>query len=373
MSLIDNNISVSKEDIKIYSAMDGLSMQNLFYLKHSQYPSCCLFADSNGYGENDGCARINVEGLYKYVCKTFNENQYELCKYETYNLTKNKIFLSLYIYFKELDVFCRIESSPSETYILYANGNEKNMKYMRNIIKRYYKKPIIEKSNLYLIAQSQMGFKLNKHKVKHIESFDLNKLYNDDFKPIDEKIKNFINTDGSGLVILHGVKGSGKTSYIRKTIDENSTRRFIFVPANMIELIGQPSFNDFLFTLKDSVIILEDCENVIKSRSSLIGNSSAVSLLLNMCDGLLSDMFNIKFICTFNEQIDRIDDALLRKGRLVCKYEFKELSKEKTAALLKEQKGIDDYDGEGMTLADIFNFDEESYENEKGKRFGFNN
>lgn len=367
---MDNNISVSREDIKTYSAMDGLSMQNLFYLKHNQYPSCCLFTESE---RSDAFTYIDVNAIYKFIEKSFKADDYEVCKYLTHDLSKNKDKISVYLYIKSIDVFCRIEQSPSETYILYGNGNEKGMKYMRNIIRRYFRKPKEEKSNLYLIAQSNMGFKLNKHKVKHIENFNLDTLYNDDFKPIDKKIKEFINTDGSGLVILHGVKGSGKTSYIRKLIDDNSKRKFIFVPANMIELIGQPSFNDFLFTLKDSVIILEDCENAIKSRANTHGNSGAVTLLLNMCDGLLSDMFNIKFICTFNEQIDRIDDALLRKGRLVCKYEFKELSKEKTAALLEQEKGITDYDGDGLTLADIFNFDEESYENEKGKQFGFEN
>ena len=91
-----------------------------------------------------------------------------------------------------------------------------------------------------------------------------------------------------------------------------------------------------------------------------------------MCDGLLSDIFNIKIIATFNEDIRKVDDALLRKGRLVYRYEFKELSVEKTNALFKMLK-IDHTSDKEMTLADIFNYEKDngSETNEK-KKIGFN-
>ena len=91
-----------------------------------------------------------------------------------------------------------------------------------------------------------------------------------------------------------------------------------------------------------------------------------------MCDGLLSDVFNIKIIATFNEDIKKVDDALLRKGRLIYRYEFKELSVEKTNKLLKSLK-INHEATEPMTLADIFNFEKEIGDVEKSKRqIGFN-
>ena len=97
-------------------------------------------------------------------------------------------------------------------------------------------------------------------------------------------------------------------------------------------------------------------------------SSSAVSLLLNMGDGLLSDDLGIKFICTFNENIQNIDDALLRKGRLACKYEFTELCTEKSNALLAEIYADRDpvpTTNKPMSLADIYNIDGEAYVNTK--------
>ena len=168
------------------------------------------------------------------------------------------------------------------------------------------------------------------------------------------------------LQLLIGKKGTGKTTYIRNLITNNPDSKFVFVPSNMIMLLGEPAFGNFLMSMKGNIIILEDCEDVIRTRKSLTSSSSAVTLLLNMGDGLLSDELAIKFICTFNENISNIDDALLRKGRLACKYEFKELATSKANELLSEIYADRDplpTTNKPMSLADIYNIDSESYTN----------
>ena len=221
------------------------------------------------------------------------------------------------------------------------------------------------------MAQSDSGFRLNEYKINAVKDFDISKLYNDDFEKPSKIIDAFIKNEGNGgLVILHGEKGTGKTTYIRHLISDNPGKKFVFVPSNLISMLGDPSFGNFLMTLKDSIIILEDCEDVIRSRKTSAQSSSAVSLLLNLGDGLLSDGLSIKFICTFNENITNIDDALLRKGRLACKYEFKELCVEKANNLLEtiysDREEIPTTT-KPMSLADIYNIDAESYSNERKK------
>ena len=83
-----------------------------------------------------------------------------------------------------------------------------------------------------------------------------------------------------------------------------------------------------------------------------------------MTDGILSDDLGIKFICTFNDDMKNIDPALLRKGRLVSKYEFKPLSVEKSNTLLKE-RGINETTNKPLTLAEIFYYEDDSYESIK--------
>ena len=73
-----------------------------------------------------------------------------------------------------------------------------------------------------------------------------------------------------------------------------------------------------------------------------------------MGDGLLADALAIKIICTFNADLKSIDAAILRKGRLIVRYEFKELEVEK-AEKISTQLGFTGKIERAMTLADIYN------------------
>ena len=76
---------------------------------------------------------------------------------------------------------------------------------------------------------------------------------------------------------------------------------------------------------------IEDAENIVVDREK--DGNSPVSALLNISDGLLADSLNVQIICSFNTDISKIDGALMRKGRLIAKYEFKELEIEKAQKL----------------------------------------
>ena len=98
------------------------------------------------------------------------------------------------------------------------------------------------------------------------------------------------------------------------------------------------------------------------------GNNK-LSALLNLSDGIIGDSFNFKFICTFNANVTKLDKALLRRGRMKLKYEFKSLSPEKTQALGK-QLGYDIPEGKSLSLADIFNYGVDNG-NVEEKKVGF--
>ncbi|HAS46592.1 MAG TPA: ATPase [Microscillaceae bacterium] len=203
------------------------------------------------------------------------------------------------------------------------------------------------------------------------ESFklDLAKMYNDDFLPINESILQALGTDRAGLILLHGTPGTGKTSYIKSLITRFEDKNFIFIQNEFINELLLPDFISFLLRHKNAILIIEDAEKVITSRDYVNANS-VVSTILQLTDGLFSDYLNIKIICTFNTSIDKIDKALLRKGRMIAYYEFKRLVASKTDALM-EQLGVNVHN-QAMTLAEIFNHEDTGYEgvNER-KRVGF--
>jgi ATP-dependent 26S proteasome regulatory subunit len=116
------------------------------------------------------------------------------------------------------------------------------------------------------------------------------------------------------------------------------------------------------------VLIIEDAEKVVISRENG-ADDSVVSTILQLTDGLFSDFLNIKILCTFNTNIERIDKALLRKGRMIAKYKFMPLAPDKTAALAKKL-GHENVSG-SLTLADIFGYEQRSFNNAPKRGIGF--
>lgn len=192
--------------------------------------------------------------------------------------------------------------------------------------------------------------------------------YNDDLPY--EKITQLIRSDESALILLHGIPGTGKSSILRSLINDNKDRTFLYLDSSIFRYIEDSSFIEFLINNKNAIFILEDCELLLESRDEK--PNGLISTLLNLSDGILGDGFNIKFICTFNAEDTKIDEALLRKGRLKCKYEFKKLTKDKVAKIFEKQ-GIDTSKAKEMTLAEVYNFlDETGIEEKKEQvRIGF--
>src|SRR5204863_7403258 len=97
---------------------------------------------------------------------------------------------------------------------------------------------------------------------------------------------------------------------------------------------------------------------------------SAVSNLLNISDGLLADFLNVQLICTFNSSLTTVDNALMRKGRLIARYEFGKLGITK-AQKLSEYFGFDKMIDQPMTIAEIANPHEKNQQMEKNEVVGF--
>ena len=190
-----------------------------------------------------------------------------------------------------------------------------------NVIPKYKEKETKGKVNLINVYQGDyysMPCKIDQTNVIIEEN------YNDDFLPVYDDVISFLQNRSSGLVLLFGTCGTGKTNLIRHLIN-TQPHDYIIVPSSIAAHLGDPDLVSFITSNKDSVFILEDCEQLLEDREDNSFNT-AISTILNMADGLLSDITNIKFICTFNANISNIDKALLRKGRCIAKYEFSKMN-----------------------------------------------
>jgi hypothetical protein len=135
-------------------------------------------------------------------------------------------------------------------------------------------------------------------------------------------------------------------------------KHFIFLPPNTAGVITNPELISVLIDNPNSVFVIEDAENIVVGRET--DGRSPVSALLNISDGLLSDCLNIQVICSFNTDISKVDSALMRKGRLIAKYEFNELTTVK-ARKLSQKLGFTSEINSPMALMAIYNQKEKDF------------
>jgi hypothetical protein len=220
---------------------------------------------------------------------------------------------------------------------------------------------VLNEENSYRIAyRGQYSIDTTVCKFNEWKS-NIDKNYNDDIPYIE--MNSIIRSDEAGLMMFYGKPGTGKTSVVKSLINDNRDRNFIFVDTSVCESISDGLFLEFLQENKNAVIVFEDCEKLLRSREN--GSNESIGTILNLTDGIIAESMKIKFICTFNCNLDEVDEALLRKGRLSLKYEFKELSIEKTKAIYPNAD-------KPMTLADAHNAHKKNdFSVKKTKKIGF--
>jgi len=320
---------------------------------------------------------FNVIPCVAYIGNVDTKKIFELIQEKKYGKVKevyqriyhdwegDKILFSKTIFVIENKLMIKLADDWLEIYF-----TTKDYTIANNMLKEFkmLKAPEKEKDyeiNIISLSGNQLDLKTLAIKPTDL---DIDLFYNDDFKIVDALIKERLAKENDkGIVLLHGLPGTGKTTYLRYLIG-SLKKKVMFVSPSVAGNLMNPEFMDLLLDNPNAVLVIEDAENIIMDRK--YSSHSSVSNLLNISDGLLSDCLNVQIICTFNSEIGLVDNALLRKGRLIARYEFGKLSIDKARKLI-DHLDLNIKMNKPMTLAEITNPENNYQEAVKTNVVGF--
>lgn len=181
---------------------------------------------------------------------------------------------------------------------------------------------------VHLLIQSDFGgLKAEGVRMTHSESLIRDNYSEEVLDGFDKAIKTLMEPLPFGrLIILDGPQGTGKSHMVRAFIHDVPGDRalFLFISSNMIPKLGEPSIVPTLMNLRKPgravVLVVEDADEALIRRNG--NNEAPVSMLLNLTDGILGDLLDIRVICTTNRKIADLDKAVVRNGRLACHPHF---------------------------------------------------
>jgi hypothetical protein len=303
---------------------------------------------------------VDIKKISEWLEANFSDVIISKHKREKYSEKDGEEMLSTIYVFKD-DIVLEIASDMMQ--MAYGKGTKLKADLIEGV-KKFVK---MEKSGISMIVQSKMGLMPKDLEIKK-QDVDLSLHYNDGFDAVDDQLKRELSDeDGSGLYLLYGAPGTGKSSYIKYLIHQVN-KRMVFLPPKVALNLDDFALTDFLLDNRNIILVIEDAEELLKTDNN--SRTSAISMLLNLTDGILGDGLGIKIIATFNTELHQIDPALMRKGRLKLMYEFNKLSIPKSKALLSHL-GIEKEVHNPMNLSEIYYLEEHQYQLNNGNGIGF--
>lgn len=335
----------------------GIADNDLYPIRQVFYENNGIFPSSDYINNIDG--KCVLDYLKKHEILYWGNSEERLDA--MFRITK---YIYIYLYYPSYN---KKESNTAAYVWTHYKIGDHNYQKVVKIIKEYKKQDNKKDNNQICILTNDKhtGLRTKYYPINKID-LDLKTHYNDGLIEIHEQILDSLKKKKSELYLFQGLPGTGKTTYIRHLISLIDGVEKIFIPPGMVNVLTTPEFMQLCLNHAGSIFIIEDAEEAIIKRGDGLKNA-AVANILNMTDGLLGDVLNIKIIATANTEINNIDEAILRKGRLKFRYEFTPLTIEKTKTLAN-MLGVE-ISGE-RTLAEIYNSKQADYVNKK-RKIGF--
>lgn len=132
-------------------------------------------------------------------------------------------------------------------------------------------------------------------------------------------IKDLKAQDPSGrIAIMRGAPGTGKTHLIRDMLLAVPDAMHVLVNPDMVTNLAGPELLPLLLSHRHTAgpinLILEDADKCLVARDK--ENMNSIQSLLNLGDGILGSMLDLRIVATTNAKEIHFEEAITRPGRL---------------------------------------------------------
>lgn len=237
------------------------------------------------------------------------------------------------IYFKE-DALIKVDHNGFLSIVSYDRAEIERVAKATRVRQRK------EESEMHLITVGQEGLALRRCPFRKAP------LIKDNYTPevqadYKKALKALTDKEPFGrLVILDGPQGTGKSYAVRAFCQDvpSDKAKFIWVPSNMVSGLAGPNLASLLLDhvqidKKTLIMVIEDADEAIVTRDG--SNESIVSTILNLTDGILGEILDVRCICTTNRKLADLDKAIKRAGRLAVHSHIGNLPKEQAQRVFR--------------------------------------
>lgn len=227
-------------------------------------------------------------------------------------------------------------------------------------LEQYVTEPVPSAPRFHIVSLTNSGpewTSIRMGRVMNLSPEDRALHYGEDFLTWEEAWLKQLQSRASGLTILHGPPGCGKTSYLRGLLTQLVNQyKLCYVPVSQAEILSDARYVGFWLESRGDndrkkIVILEDAEELLLPRDS--GSRDKVSTLLNVADGFIGDFLKVQVIATTNAPVGNLDPAIMRPGRLMGLREFRRLTRSE-AERLAQAKHLSLPDQRDYSLAEIY-------------------
>lgn len=158
----------------------------------------------------------------------------------------------------------------------------------------------------------------------------------EDYKYVINDLKS--ESPSGRIAIMRGPAGTGKTHLIRAMLLEVTDAMFVLISPDVVTNLAGPELLPLLMSHRGGttgpiVLVLEDADKCLVARDNTDMNS--IQALLNLGDGILGSLLDMRIVATTNADEFKMDPAILRPGRLSKMLDVNTLDLKTSALIIK--------------------------------------